>query len=72
MAHYNIPITFQSYTIFNIEADSLQEATEKAVKTFLSIPDENYLDDSYEVDETSLQENYPTESVDVNKIKYNL
>lgn len=57
---YSIPIIYQRCDDFVVEADNLQEAVEKALKVFLSIPDENYLDDSFEVD-TIIAENYAEE-----------
>lgn len=67
MKTYNIPITWQSYQRFEVEAENLQEATEKALKLFLSIPDEKYLDDSFEVDEIVREEN-PNEDLDLAEV----
>lgn len=47
---YSIPISWQSYRRFDVEASSLQEAVEKALKIFFAEPDELYLDDSFEID----------------------
>ncbi|MCA9748128.1 MAG: hypothetical protein KC414_03425 [Romboutsia sp.] len=47
---YNIPISWESYKRVKVEANSLQEAVEKALKIFLAEPDELYLDDSFEID----------------------
>lgn len=51
MAKYNIPITWESYKRYEVEAESLQEAAVKVVKQFLSEPDENYLEGSFNIDE---------------------
>jgi hypothetical protein len=40
---------------------NLEEAITKALKEFLSIPDENYLEDSFDVDLQNLEEEYPNE-----------
>jgi len=50
MKTYNIPIIYQRVETINVEANNLQEAVEIALKQFLAIPDDNYLDDSFEVD----------------------
>ncbi len=47
---YNIPISWESYKRVKVEANSLQEAVEKALKIFLAEPDELYLEDSFEID----------------------
>lgn len=47
---YNIPISWESYKRVKVEANSLQEAVEKALKIFIAEPDELYLDDSFEID----------------------
>lgn len=64
---YKIPITWQSYETFEVEADSLEEAVEKGLKQFLSIPDDKYINDSFEVDGI-VRDNYPNEDFDINKI----
>ena len=48
--NYNIPIKWESYKRISVEAENLQEATEKALKIFLDEPDYLYLDDSFEID----------------------
>lgn len=50
MKTYNIPIIWESYKRIPVEAENLQEATEKALKIFLDEPDDLYLDDSFEID----------------------
>lgn len=51
MTKYSIPVTWESYKRYEVEAESLQEAAVKAVKQFLSEPDENYLEGSMNIDE---------------------
>ena len=48
---YKIPIIYERCETFSVEASSLQEAVRKALKEFLSIPDEKYLDDSFRIDD---------------------
>lgn len=60
MAKYSIPIVWQATKRYEVEADNLQEAVEKSLKQFLSEPDENYIEDSFEIDEI-LDEDYPNE-----------
>ena len=50
MKTYEIPIFWQSYKTYTVEAENLQEATEKALKVFLAEPDDLYLEDSFEID----------------------
>lgn len=64
---YNIPITWQNYRTFTVEADNLQEALNKAVKEFMSITDEYYIDDSIQFDDDSLFEDYGDEEFDLNE-----
>lgn len=66
MAKYNIPISWESYKRYEVEAESLQEATEKALKQFLSEPDENYLEDSFNID--SIIEEETEEKIDFKKL----
>lgn len=68
MKTYSIPIVYQRIEFIVVEANNLQEATESAIEQFLSIPDESYLDDSFEIDHVYLEENYPNEKVKLNKI----
>jgi hypothetical protein len=58
---YSIPITWESYMEIKVSAPNLEEAITKALKEFLSIPDENYLEDSFDVDLQNLEEEYPNE-----------
>lgn len=62
MPKYDIPIRWESYKRISVEADNLKEASIKAVKEFLEIPDDNYINDSWELDEI-LNEEYPDEVV---------
>ncbi len=68
---YNIPISWESYKTIPVEAENLQEAVEKALKQFLSEPDETYIDDSFLIDGI-VEENYPDESFDLDKAIENL
>ena len=63
MKTYTIPIIYQRCENFTIEANSLQEATEKALNEFLSIPDDSYVEDSFEIDNI-IHDNYPDEELD--------
>ena len=63
MKTYSIPLSWESYTRIEVNADSLQEAVNKAIDMFLSIPDENYLDGPF-VDSITLDEEFPDESYD--------
>lgn len=63
---YSIPIIYQCSERFDVEADSLQEAVEKALKEFFSIPDDKYLDDSFEID-SIVYDDYPDEELDMDK-----
>lgn len=68
---YDIPIVYQSVMTMSVEADNLEEAVTKALKEFLSIPDDNYLQDSFEIDGI-LEENYPDEKYNLNNVLNNL
>ena len=67
MKTYNIPITWQSYEKYRVEAENLEEAVEKALKEFLAIPDSTYIEDSFEIDEL-INDDYPDEDFDINKV----
>lgn len=64
---YEIPIIYQRIEKFNVEANSLHDACVKALKEFLSTPDDNYLQDSFELDNI-LEDNYPDEPFDIIQI----
>ena len=66
MKTYEIPITYSSLHIVNVEAESLQDAVNIAVKEFLAIPDDKYMDDSITLDDI-LEDWYPDEDYDLNK-----
>jgi hypothetical protein len=65
MKTYKIPIVWQSY---EADAENLQEGIIKAMKQFLSEPDDSYLDDSFQFDEDYMDENYPKEEFNTEKI----
>lgn len=67
MKTYSIPILWESYNRFEVQADTLEEAVTKALKVFLSIPDECYIDDSFEID-LIVEEEYPGETFDMNNV----
>lgn len=66
MKTYKIPIIYQRCEEFEVEASSLQEAVQKALQEFLSIPDDHYIEDSFEIDgivEDNYNETYSIEKV---------
>lgn len=63
---YKIPIIYQRIETFEVEADNLQDAVNQALKKFMSIPDEAYLEDSFEVDGI-IKDNYPDEEYSLEK-----
>ena len=65
---YKIPIVWQSYKHYEVEAENLQEGIIKAMKQFLSEPDDSYLDDSFQFDEDYMEENYPKEEFNTGEI----
>lgn len=68
---YNIPILWQSYKVYTVEADNLQDAVDKSLKQFLSEPDENYINDSFEIDDI-IHNDYPEENFDIHQSIKNL
>lgn len=52
---YKIPVTWQSWGIMSIEADSLEDAKEKALGD-APLPEANYVEDSIEIDEANLED----------------
>jgi hypothetical protein len=64
---YSIPIVWQSYKRYKVTAENLQEAALKALKQFLSEPDECYVDESFEVDEIVFDE-HPDELLDLHRV----
>lgn len=71
MKKYSIPIVWQSYKRYNVEAESLEIAIEEALSRFLSEPDDTYIQDSFEIDGI-IEDEYPDESYDMSKILNNL
>lgn len=67
MKKYSIPIYWESYKRYEVEAENLQEAALKAVKQFLSEPDDLYIEDSFNIDEI-VYDDYAEEDLDTNKI----
>ncbi len=68
MATYKIPIVYQCIDYIEVDADNLQQGVENALNEFLSIPDDKYLEDSFEIDTTYINENYPNEKLDYTKL----
>lgn len=71
MKSYSIPIVWQSYKRYEVDAENLEEAVTKALKQFLSEPDENYLDNSFEFDGIIEEEN-PDETYNYTNVKNNI
>ena len=67
MKNYSIPICWQSYQRYKVEAENLQEAIQKALNKFLAESNDRYIDDSFEID-SIIDEEYPNEIWDMNKI----
>lgn len=68
MKEYKIPITWESYKEYTIQAQNLQEATSLALNKFLAEPDENYINDSFYVDDM-VYDMYPEEELDILNLK---
>ena len=66
MKNYSIPIVWESYKRYDVEAENLQEAVTKALKEFLKEPDENYIDDSFSIDHDD--EGLGGESFDIHQV----
>ena len=52
MAIFKIPVTYEVYGVITIEAETLEDAFDKAHKDIDSLPlvdDPQYVDDSYEI-----------------------
>jgi len=67
MKTYNVPIVWQSYKRIPVQAENLQEAVTSALKQFLSEPDEQYVEDSFEIDEI-IRDEHKDEDLDLTKI----
>jgi hypothetical protein len=57
MKEYSVPIRWESYCRITVQASNINEACTLALKEFLSISDDNYLDDSFSIDEFIVEEN---------------
>ena len=66
MKTYEIPITW-AYKRINVEAENLQEATEKAVKQFLNEHDDQYVDGTRKI-ELIIFDEYKVEDLDMAKV----
>lgn len=71
MKEYNIPVTWMTVKTFTAQAETLEEAVTEALKQFFAIRDDNYIEDSFEVD-SIIYNNYPDEEIDFAKIYKNL
>jgi hypothetical protein len=67
MKEYNIPITWESYKRYKVEAENLQDAIKLALKEFFSEPDQYYLEDSFNIATDMIEEEY-NEDFDLTKI----
>ena len=68
---YNIPIHWESYKTYQVEADNLQEAVTEALQQFLKEPDENYIDDSFTIDDI-LSNDYQDEDYNFHEALQNI
>lgn len=71
MKNYSIPIVWESYKRYEVEAENLQEAVTKALRVFLKEPDDTYIDDSFSIDDL-ISEDYKEEDFDINEVIQNL
>lgn len=67
MKNYKIPITWESIRYFDVDAENLEEAIKLALQQFFTIPDDDYLNDSFDIDHEGIKDNYK-EDYDYNKI----
>lgn len=65
MKVYQIPIVYQSVITMTVEAEDLDKAVNKALNNFFAIPDENYIQDSFEIDKNYIEDYYPDESYEI-------
>jgi hypothetical protein len=63
---YKIPVVWESVKTYEVDAISLQDAVEKTLKQFLSEPDDNYIEDSFSIDDIVLDD-YKDEMYDTNE-----
>ena len=54
MKTFKIPVVWQVYGICHVEANSREEAKEKALGVNTPLPEGNYIDDSMTLDEESI------------------
>ena len=66
MKNYSIPIVWESYKRYDVEAENLQEAVTKALSIFLKEPDENYIHDSFSIDDM-IANDYKEEDFDLHQ-----
>ena len=71
MKNYSIPIVWESYKRYEVEAENLQEAVTKALSIFFKEPDDNYIDDSFSID-NMLAEDYQEEDFDIHQAIQNI
>lgn len=71
MKNYSIPIVWESYKRYEVEAENLQEAVTKALRIFLKEPDDEYIDDSVSIDDL-ISEDYQEEDFDIHKAMQDL
>ena len=71
MKNYSIPIVWESYKRYEVEAENLQEAVTKALSIFLKEPDDNYIDNSFSIDDI-LAEDYQEEDFDIHQAIQNI
>ncbi len=67
MKEYKIPIIWESYKVYTVQANTLAEAVKESLDIFLKEPDENYIQDSFEIDNI-VYDNYPDEEFDIHQI----
>ena len=71
MKNYSIPIVWESYKRYEVEAENLQEAVTKALSIFLKEPDDNYIDNSFTIDDI-IAEDYQEEDFDIHQAIQNI
>lgn len=67
---FKIPIIYKTSSDFDVEAETIVEAIEKALIEFYSIPDDGYMGE-ITIDVDYIKENYDT-TFDITKIKSDL
>ena len=71
MKNYSIPIVWESYKRYEVEAENLQEAVTKSLSIFLKEPDDNYIDNSFTIDDI-IAEDYQEEDFDIHQAIQNI